>query len=99
MLALSGKGDVKGMFAGSVPYLMLWGYTAGGWMMGKAALVADKKSDDDFYAAKLVTARYYAEHVLPKTAALAHEIQHGGSSTMALRDDQFDVDRKSLALA
>jgi hypothetical protein len=87
------------MFAGSVPYLMLWGYTAGGWMMGKAALVADKKSDDEFYAAKLVTARYYAEHVLPKTAALAHEIQHGGSSTMALRDDQFDVDRKSLALA
>ncbi len=99
MLALSGKGDVKAMFAGSVPYLMLWGYTAGGWMMGKAALVAAKKPDDEFYAAKLVTARYYAEHVLPKTSALAHEIQHGGPSTMALTEDQFDIDRKSLALA
>ena len=99
MLALTGKGDVKAMFAGSVPYLMLWGYTAGGWMMAKAALASAKKTDDAYYAAKLVTARYYAEHVLPKTSALAHEVQHGGPSTMALAEDQFDADRKSLALA
>ena len=65
----------------------------------KEALVAAKKPDDEFYAAKLVTARYYAEHVLPKTSSLAHEIQHGGPSTMALTEDQFDIDRKSLALA
>jgi len=99
MLALSGKGDVKAMFAGSVPYLMLWGYTAGGWMMAKAALIAAQKADDSFYAAKLVTANYYAEHVLPKTSALAHEVQHGGATTMALTEEQFDIDRKSLALA
>jgi hypothetical protein len=99
MLALSGKGDVKAMFAGSVPYLMLWGYTAGGWMMGKAALAAAKHPGDAFYDAKLVTARYYAEHVLPKTSALAYEIQNGGPSTMGLTEEQFDIDRKSLALA
>ena len=99
LLALSGKADVKVMFAGAVPYLMLWGYTAGGWMMAKAALAAAKKLEDEFYAAKLVTAHYYAEHVLPKTNALAHEIQHGGAVTMALAEEQFDVDRKSFALA
>jgi alkylation response protein AidB-like acyl-CoA dehydrogenase len=99
MLALSGKGDVRAMFAGSVPYLMLWGYTAGGWMMAKAALASVAHPDDEFYVAKLVTARYYAEHVLPKTSALAHEVQNGGPSVMALTEEQFDVDRKSLALA
>jgi hypothetical protein len=68
-------------------------------MMGKAALAAAKHTGDAFYDAKLVTARFYAEHVLPKTAQLAHEVQHGGASTMALTEDQFDIDRKSLALA
>jgi acyl-CoA dehydrogenase len=90
--------DVRQTFAGAVPYLMLWGYTAGGWMMAKSALIAAKKLDDPFYAAKLVTARYYADHVLPKAIAYKHEVTHGGASTMALTEDQFDLDRKSLAL-
>ena len=96
--SLSGKGDVRAMFAGAVPYLMLWGYVCGGWMMAKAALIAAAKDGDDFYAAKLVTARYYAEHVLPKASGLAHEVTHGGPTTMALTVEQFDADRKSLAL-
>jgi len=91
--------DVRQTFAGAVPYLMLWGYTAGGWMMAKAALIAAQKTDDPFYAAKLVTARYYADHVLPKTSAYKHEVTSGGASTMGLTEEQFDVDRKSLALA
>jgi 3-(methylthio)propanoyl-CoA dehydrogenase len=96
---LSGKGDVKKMFAGAAPYLMLWGYTAGGWMMARAALVAASKTGDAFYDTKLKTARYYADHVLPKAAGYAHEVVHGGPSTMALSEDEFDVDRRSLALA
>jgi 3-(methylsulfanyl)propanoyl-CoA dehydrogenase len=99
MQVLSGKGDVKAMFAGAVPYLMLWGYTAGGWMMAKSALIAEKKSEDAFYAAKLKTARYYADHVLPKTSALKHEVTEGGASTMSLAEEEFDLDRKALALA
>ena len=99
MKALAGKGDVRAMFAGAVPYLMLWGYVCGGWMMAKSALIAAQKSADPFYATKLVTARFYAEHVLPKTSALAHEVQHGGPTTMAFTEEQFDLDRKSLALA
>jgi acyl-CoA dehydrogenase len=78
---------------------MLWGYVCGGWMMAKSAAIAVTKASDPFYATKLVTARFYAEHVLPKTSALAHEVQHGGATTMAFTEDQFDLDRKSLALA
>ena len=90
--------DLKGVFAGAVPYLMLWGYVAGGWQMARAALIAAKKSGDPFYDAKLVTARYYADHVLPKALGLKHEITTGGKSTLALSEAQFDLDRVSLAL-
>ena len=90
--------DLKGVFAGAVPYLMLWGYVAGGWQMARAALIAAKKPGDPFYDAKLVTARYYADHVLPKALGLKHEITTGGKSTLALSEAQFDLDRVSLAL-
>ena len=90
--------DLKGAFAGAVPYLMLWGYVAGGWQMARAALIAAKKSGDPFYDAKLVTARYYADHVLSKALGLKHEITTGGKSTLALSEAQFDLDRASLAL-
>ena len=91
--------DVRATFAGSVPYLMLWGYVSGGWMMLKSAIAAAGKTDDGYYAAKLVTARFYADHVLPKVHGYKHEITAGGPSTMALTEDQFDIDRKGLVLA
>jgi hypothetical protein len=91
--------DLRVTFAGAVPYLMLWGYTVGGWQMGRAALIAAQKLDDPFYAAKLATARYYADHVLHKALGYKHEIVAGGPSTLALDDELFDADRKALALA
>ncbi len=91
--------DLKGVFAGSVPYLMMWGFVAGGWQMARAALISEKKLDDDFYKAKLITARYYAEHVLPRALALKAEITSGGTSTLALSEREFDLDRAALALA
>jgi hypothetical protein len=72
---------------------------AGGWQMARAALIASEKTSDPFYAAKLVTARYYADHVLPRALAYKHEITAGGPATLALSEDQFDLDRKALALA
>jgi alkylation response protein AidB-like acyl-CoA dehydrogenase len=91
--------NLKVTFAGAVPYLMFWGYVAGGWQMARAALIASEKTSDPFYAAKLVTARYYADHVLPRALAYKHEITAGGAATLALSEDQFDLDRKALALA
>jgi acyl-CoA dehydrogenase len=42
-----------------------------------------------FHEAKLITARFYVEHVLPRAAGLLRSIQHGGVSTMALTEEQF----------
>ncbi|MBD5655106.1 MAG: acyl-CoA dehydrogenase [Candidatus Eremiobacteraeota bacterium] len=91
--------DVRQAFAGAVPYMMLWGYVAGAWQLARAALIASAKlGDDAFYESKLATARYYADHILPKAIGYKHEIVAGGPSTMALTEEQFDLDRKSLAL-
>ena len=98
-LGANARADLRQTFAAAAPFLMLWGYVAGAWQLGRSALIAEKKLDDPFYAAKLVTARYYADHVLPKGLGYAHEVTAGGPTTMGLKDEQFDLDRKSLALA
>ena len=78
----------------SVPYLKLWGTVAGGWLMARAALIAEPKlsagaGDADFYRAKIVTARFYAEHILPQSVALSTEVVNGASSVLALTEAQF----------
>lgn len=80
--------------AGSVPYLKLLGITLGGWMMGRAALIAlarqgDEDADADFLAAKLITARFYAEHLLPQVAGLAAAVVDGADSVLALDEALF----------
>jgi hypothetical protein len=61
--------------------------------MARAARVAQDKlmigQDSVFHEAKLVTARFYAEHVLPKASALLSSILSGGASIMALTEEQF----------
>jgi alkylation response protein AidB-like acyl-CoA dehydrogenase len=79
--------------AGSVDYLMLTGYVCGGWQMARAALAASRKiaanEDPDFHRAKLVTARFYADKVLPKASALLEAIRSGASSGSSLPIEQF----------
>ncbi|NPT39717.1 acyl-CoA dehydrogenase, partial [Paraburkholderia xenovorans] len=70
------KSDPNAVFAGSVPYLKLAGIVLGGWQMARALLVAAEKRDEDpsFYGAKIATAQFYAEHVLPLASALEASI-------------------------
>ena len=90
IVANAGK-DVKGVFAGAVPFLKLMGIVAGGWQMARAALVCEKKRDADpaFYEAKIKTARFYADHVLVQAPGLRDTVVKGASAVMALPDDQF----------
>jgi alkylation response protein AidB-like acyl-CoA dehydrogenase len=87
------KGDPNAVFAGSVPYLKLAGIVLGGWQMARALLVAAGKRNEDpsFYGAKIATAQFYAEHVLPLASALEASIvsAKGGESVLALSEDQF----------
>jgi hypothetical protein len=84
--------DVAG--AASVNFLMLLGYVCGGWLMGQSALKASARlasgsGDTAFLKAKLVTARFYCEHLLPRAGACLAAIEAGPESMMALTADQF----------
>ncbi|MGF6377649.1 alkylation response protein AidB-like acyl-CoA dehydrogenase [Paraburkholderia atlantica] len=87
------KSDPNAVFAGSVPYLKLAGIVLGGWQMARAQLAAAARRDEDpaFHDAKIATARFYAEHVLPQAAALEVSIvsAKGGEGVLALSEDQF----------
>jgi acyl-CoA dehydrogenase len=87
-------GDPRAAHAAAVPYLKLWGLTAGGWQMARAALAASKRlaegsGDAGFHRAKIATARFYADYYLPQTLALQHAVVTAGESVLALADEQF----------
>ncbi|TDN61518.1 acyl-CoA dehydrogenase [Paraburkholderia sp. BL10I2N1] len=87
------KTDPNAVFAGSVPYLKLAGIVLGGWQMARALQVAAQKQSEDpsFYGAKIATAQFFAEHVLPQATALEASIvtAKGGEGVLALAEDQF----------
>ncbi len=88
------KSDIKAVFAGSVPYLKMAGVVFGGWQMGRAALVAQKKlaagdGDAAFFKAKVATARFFADYYLSTAQASRDAIVEGSAGVLALAEDQF----------
>jgi len=85
------KSDTKAVYAGSVAYLRLCGLVLGGWQMARGLLAAQRLRDADpsFYDAKIATARFFAENLLPQAQALATSIVESGQSTNALAVEQF----------
>jgi hypothetical protein len=72
---------------------MLFGYLSGGWLMARSAVQAHAQleagtGDAEFLKAKGVSARFYAEQLLPVYALLA-AVSAGSASIMALDDEQF----------
>ena len=67
----------------------LLGTLAIGWMWLRMAELAERCADDPFHAAKLVTARYYAERWLPECAVLTRKIEAGAEAMMALDPEAF----------
>jgi acyl-CoA dehydrogenase len=85
------KSDTKAVYAGSFAYLRLAGLVLGGWQMARSLLAAERLLDSDptFYSAKIATARFFAQNVLPQAGALATSIIESGHSTNALEVEQF----------
>ena len=80
--------------AASYPYMQLIGNLSLGLMwlrMAKASAEALANGADDkaFHEAKLATARFYAEKVMPETNALRRKIEAGSESLMALPVEAF----------
>ncbi len=74
--------------------LMLTGTVTGGWQMARAAVAASDHlagdaGDREFYEAKIITARFFAEQIMPMAAAYRRAIEYGSDTVMALSEDQF----------
>ncbi|MCA1910166.1 MAG: acyl-CoA dehydrogenase [Magnetospirillum sp.] len=80
------KQDLRLPAGAAVPFLELMGILVGGQMMAKAALAAHG-SEQKFLAAKLVTAQFFADHVMSKIDGLAQSMVAGSVAIMALDDD------------
>jgi alkylation response protein AidB-like acyl-CoA dehydrogenase len=87
------KAHPNDVFAGSVPYLMLAGNLMAGWQLGRALLVAlspeAQAQDAAFMSAKVVTARFYADHILSKAPGVRDSIVEGAGSVTAMALDAF----------
>jgi alkylation response protein AidB-like acyl-CoA dehydrogenase len=80
--------------AAATDYLRLMGLVALGFMWAKAAKVAEEKlptanGDASFYKAKLTTAQFFADRLLPQTGALWSAIKSGKTSMMDLEEAAF----------
>jgi hypothetical protein len=81
--------------AGAVPYLKLMGTVSGGWQMARAARIAHdlltsgEESSAAFLRAKICTARFFAEHVLPEVGTYRDEVTLGAGSTLVLEEESF----------
>ena len=84
------KANPNEIGAASVEYLHVFGYTAYAYMwalMARAAL--GKEGQDDFYASKLGTARFFFARLLPRIHSLTASVKAGSESLYLLDAAQF----------
>jgi 3-(methylthio)propanoyl-CoA dehydrogenase len=81
-----------------VHYLKLAGTVSGGWMMGRAALIAAKQLaagegagdvDKDFLKAKIITTRFYGDHIVTLSSGFADAITTGADSVLQMEENYF----------
>jgi alkylation response protein AidB-like acyl-CoA dehydrogenase len=95
-LMANGLANPDNAGAASVPYMHLTGIVAVGLMwlrMASAAqrMLAAGEGDAAFLNAKLLTARFYAERIMPDTGALRRKLEAGAESMMAMPVEMFEA--------
>jgi len=87
------RASPNAVFAGSVPYLMLAGNLMAGWQLARALLVAQEQLaqgvEEAFMRAKIVTARFYADHLLTRAPGMRDAILEGAESVTGLALEAF----------
>ncbi|MBV8972111.1 MAG: acyl-CoA dehydrogenase, partial [Sphingomonadaceae bacterium] len=78
--------------AGATPYLRMFGITVGGWLLARQAVAAHERlvrqaGDPAFLKAKIVTARFFAEQVVPQATALLGPVTRGAELFYAIPEE------------
>lgn len=80
----------------AVDYLMYSGYITLAYFWAKMAIIARQKiaeadGDTSFYDAKLMTAQFYFERLLPRTESLKTTMLAGADSLMQMPEEMFAI--------
>ena len=91
---MTGANNPDDIAAGATPYLRMMGVTLGGWLLARQALVAAAQlaagtGDPAFLKAKITTAQFYAEQVLPQVGALSGPVTRGAALLYAIAEDDL----------
>lgn len=81
-----GKASPNTVYASAVNFLKLASYVVVGWQLARALMVAVERRSEDpaFYGAKITTARFFAESLLPQVTALGAVVCQGGETVGAM---------------
>ena len=85
----TGMSNYDEIGAASADYLRLFGLTALGFVWARTAQLSLPKADESFYKAKLTTAKFFMQRLLPQTGALLASIQSGAEVMMEMEDAAF----------
>lgn len=93
-IAQRGLADPEEAGAAASEYLRLFGLVAMGYCFARSAQIAGLRlalgtEDKAFYKAKIATATFFFERMLPQVSALFLAIKAGKKSMMALAEDTF----------
>ncbi|HLV18778.1 MAG TPA: phenylacyl-CoA dehydrogenase [Pseudomonas sp.] len=93
-IGMAAMKDREEVGAASVDYLMYSGYACLAYFWADMARVAAEKlaagtSEEGFYKAKLQTARFYFERILPRTRGLVATMLSGADNLMEIADEDF----------
>jgi hypothetical protein len=93
-IAQKGMADPEEAAAAASEYLRLLGFVAMGYCFAKAAKVANAKlaegtDEAEFYKAKIITARFFFDRLLPPVAAQFMAITSGKASMMDMPAEAF----------
>ena len=84
------KNNPNEIGAASVEYLQVFGYTAYAYMWALMARAAqDKEQEDNFYASKMGTARFFFARLLPRIQSLSSAVKAGSESLYLLNEEQL----------
>jgi 3-(methylsulfanyl)propanoyl-CoA dehydrogenase len=82
--------------AAAVDYLMYGGYVTLAYFWARMAIlskqrIAEGVDDSAFYESKVLTARFYFERLLPRTASLKITMMAGAESVMDMPEELFEL--------
>ena len=95
-LAQRGMENINDALAAATPYLRLFSTVTGGWFMARQALAAHAElnngsAGDEYLQAKIVTARFYAEQLLPQAAGLLGAVKGGADVLFEIEPGMLGV--------